>query len=253
MVDLVSTPPRVYLIFGVPGSGRREILFDLIEGGIDKSEPVLYFRPTAEAASPFDEQINALANVSTVEWQLKDTKVTHGTINAAPETIFFLAPGLSDPADVAEALKTWTEHNQCPLARILTVVHCSFLQAHPDARSWFDACIHFSDVVLLNHREGVDNKWIGEFEKDYQKIFSPARFLLVKKGRVANPAEVLEPEARRLSLYFDELIPIEEDEFEDESQPEDTKPDKYIERLESGHRAYPVPNIARFFPEASEK
>ena len=49
----------------------------------------------------------------------------------------------------------------------------------------------------------------------------------------------------RLSLYFDELILIEDDEFEDDEQPEDTKPDKYIERLESGHRAYPIPDIQK--------
>jgi hypothetical protein len=45
-----------------------------------------------------------------------------------------------------------------------------------------------------------------------------------------------------MSLYFDELIAIEEDEFEEE-RPEDQKPDKYIERLASGQRAYPIPDI----------
>jgi hypothetical protein len=70
---------------------------------------------------------------------------------------------------------------------------------------------------------------------------------MVKKGRVSNPAEVLDPEARRVSLYFDELLPIEDDEFEDEQQPDDIKIDAYIERLESGHRAKPIPEIAKFF------
>jgi hypothetical protein len=99
--------------------------------------------------------------------------------------------------------------------------------------------------VLLNRREGVSNKWVKDFESRYRKQYCPARFLLVKKGRVGNPLEVLEPEARRMSLYFDELIPIEDDEFEDDEQPEDTRPDKYIERLESGLRAYPVPDIQK--------
>jgi hypothetical protein len=237
--------PLVYLIYGIPGSGRREVLFDLIGGGLDAKEQVLYFRPEGEPNTPFDEQLEALENVSVVDWKLSDAKVTHGQINAAPDKIIFLAPGTSDPADVAEALKSWTEHNDCELARIVTVAHCAFLSEHADAQSWFDACIHFSDIVLLNRREGVNNKWIKDFETGYRKQFSPARFLLVKKGRVGNPLEVLEPEARRLSLYFDELIPIEDDEFEDDEQPEDTKPDKYIERLESGHRAYPVPDIQK--------
>ena len=37
----------------------------------------------------------------------------------------------------------------------------------------------------------------------------------------------------------------EDDEFEDDEQPQDTKPDKYIERLESGQRAYHVPDIQK--------
>jgi hypothetical protein len=238
--------PQVYLIYGSPDSGRREVIFDLIEGGISKDQATLYFRPSSEPSAPHDEQIEALENVSAVEWQLKDSKVTHGAITAAPEKIIFLAPGQSDPADCAEALKQWTDHNNCSIARLITVVNCSFLKSKPKAKAWFDACIHFSDIVLLNRREDVDNKWIKEFESAYKKEHYPARFLLIKKGRVANPPEILDPEPRRLSLYFDELIPIEDDEFEDEHQPDDTKPDRYIERLESGQRAKPVPGIEQF-------
>ena len=235
--------PLVYLIYGIPNSGRRDVLFDLIDGGLEGKEQVLYFRPEGEVASPFDEQIEALDTVSIVDWKLSDATVIHGQIDAAPEKIIFLAPGNCDPADAAEAIKTWTDLNSCQIARIITVVHCAFLSENSTAKAWFDACVHFSDVVLLNRREGVNNKWVKDFEVGYRKQFSPARFLFVKKGRVANPLEVLEPEARRLSLYFDELIPIEDDEFEDDEQPQDTKPDKYIERRESGQRAYPVPDI----------
>jgi len=238
--------PLVYLIFGAPNSGRREVIFDLIEGGTTTTEQVLYFRPIGEATSAFDEQIEALENVSVVGWQLKDCKVAHGKITAAPEKIIFLAPGTSDPADCAEALKTWTDHNNCQIARLLTIVHCSLLAAQPKAKAWFDACIHFSDIVLLSQREEAGNKWVRDFETAYRKACTPARFVMIKKGRVANPAEVLDPEARRVSLYFDELIPIEDDEFEDEHQPEDTKPDKYIKRLESGQRAKPIPHIEKF-------
>ncbi|MEM1223378.1 MAG: GTP-binding protein, partial [Verrucomicrobiota bacterium] len=223
----MSDAPLVYLIFGTPASGRRDVIFDLIEGGIATPSKTLYFRPKGEDSSAFDEQIEALSNVSVVEWELKNGKAAHGSISAAPETIFFLAPGRSNPADIAEAIKSWSDHNQCQIGRILTVVDCSFLQRTQEAKPWFDACIHFSDIVLLNRREEVNNKWIKEFESNYRKQFIPSRFILVKKGRVGNPAELLVPEARRASLYFDELIPIEEDEFED-NLPEDQKPDVYI-------------------------
>lgn len=239
--------PQVYLMYGIPGSGRREILFDLIEAGIEDHREVLYFHPENEISSPFDEQLEALKNVRIVDWKLGNTKIKHGSIKAAPDKLFFLAGGTEDPADVAEALKTWTENNNCEIARIFTVVHCAFLSENDKALPWFDACIHFSDIVLLNRREDVGPKWIKDFELRYKKQFCPARFLLVKKGRVTNPFEVLEPETRRSSLYFDELIPIEEDEFDDSDLlPEDKKPDKYIERLENGQRACRVPNIQKF-------
>ncbi|NBB80513.1 MAG: hypothetical protein GVY36_13900 [Verrucomicrobia bacterium] len=241
-----ESAPLVYFVFGIPNSGRREVIFDLIEDGIPKNEQVLYFRPKSEPVNNFDEQLEALENVSVVTWELKDCKINHGKISAAPQKVIFLAPGTSDPADCAEALKQWSEHNQCRIARIVTVLHCQFLREQPSARPWFDACIHFSDMVLLNRREEAGNKWVKDFEAEYKKARSPARFIFVKKGRVSNPAEVLDPEARRLSLYFDELIPIEDDEFEDEHQPDDLKPDRYIERLESGQRAKPIPAIRKF-------
>ena len=165
--------PLVYLIYGIPNSGRRDVLFDLIDGGLEGKEQVLYFRPEGEAASPFDEQIEALDTVSIVDWKLSDATVIHGQIDAAPEKIIFLAPGNCDPADAAEAIKTWTDLNSCQIARIITVVHCAFLSENSTAKAWFDACVHFSDVVLLNRREGVNNKWVKDFEVGYRKKCSP--------------------------------------------------------------------------------
>ena len=234
--------PQVYFIYGIPHSGRREILLDLIESGMDAGEPILYFRPEDEPQSPLDERLEALNNVSVVSWKLSGATIRHGSVKAAPQKIVFLAPGNSDPADAAEALKTWIDGNQCRIARIITVVHCAFLSRNESALPWFDACIHFSDVILLNRRENVSNKWVKDFEVGYRKQYCPSRFLLVKKGRVANPFEVLEPEARRVSLYFDELISIEEDAFDEDELPEDRKPDKYIERLENGQRVRRIPH-----------
>lgn len=242
----MSKRPLVYLIYGIPGSERRSVLFDLIEGGLPPDGQVLYFRPEGEPGSPHDEQIEALENVSIADWELSECKIKHGRISAAAEKIIFLAPGLSDPAEMAEALKTWIDHNDCKLGRIITVLNCSFLKEQEKSRPWFDACIHFSDVVLLSRRESVDNKWLKDFEAHYRKACYPCHVELVSKGKAKNPTAVLEPEARRMSLYFDELIPIEEDEFDDEEQPDDLKPDRYIERNESGQRARPIIEISKF-------
>lgn len=240
--------PIVYLIYGIPGSERRSVIFDLIEGGLPPGEQVLYFRPRGESSSPRDDQIEALDNVNVVDWELSQGKIKHGPITAAPEKVIFLAPGISNPAEVAEALKTWISHNDCELGRIITVVHCSFLSEENKSRGWFNACIHFSDVVLLARRESVDNKWLKDFETRYRKECFPCLFELVSRGKAKNPVAVLEPEARRISLYFDELVPIEEDEFEDGEQPEDIRPDPYVERNESGQHTRPIVDISKLLP-----
>jgi len=237
--------PLVYLIYGIPGSGRRSVLFDLIEGGLPGSEAVLYFRPKDESSCEQEEHLAARANVIVVAWELAAGKVKHGPISAAAEKIFFLAPGTANPADVAEALQAWIQHNDCELGRIITVVHCSFLSQQEAARGWFNACIHFSDVVLLARRELVDNQWLKAFESHYRKACFPCHIELVSQGKTKNPVAVLEPEARRMTLFFDELIPIEEDELDDAEKPADIRPDPYIERNESGHHARPIIDIAK--------
>jgi len=68
---------------------------------------------------------------------------------------------------------------------------------------------------------------------------------LVSRGKAKNPVAVLEPEARRMSLFFDELIPLEEDEFEEDEKPADIRPDPYIERNESGQHTRPIIDIRK--------
>ena len=161
--------PQVYLIYGISDSGRREVIFDLIESGIDHDKTVLYFRPEEEPCCSFDKKLEALENVSVVTWKLSATTIKHEPVKASPQKVIFLAPGNCNAADVAEALKKWMNGNQCQIARIVTVVHCAFLSQNMNALPWFDACIHFSDVILLNRRENVSNKWIKDFESSYRK------------------------------------------------------------------------------------
>ena len=90
-------------------------------------------------------------------------------------------------------------------------VDCQLAEKNPVLRQWFDALIHFADVVFLTHREGVANKWMSDFLRRYQDQFVPSHFIQVKKTGIANPALVLEPEPRRVSQYFDDEEPIPAD------------------------------------------
>ena len=234
----MAESPKVYLILGPNGSGRRALLADFIDS-LESESSVLYFKHRDEIINDYDSPLESLTEVKTVLWSVEGSKIKHESISVSPSSIFFIAPASIDLADVMEGLKGWLSKNDCQLTRIITIIDCKSLSENNSQNSWYEAAVHFSDMVLLNRREGVSEKWIKDMVTEKKKQFHPTRFELVKKNRVNNPIDVLDAQAYRTSLYFDDLIPIEEDEFED-LLPEDRKIDPYIERLESGKRSKTV-------------
>ena len=234
----MAESPKVYLILGPNGSGRRALLADFLDS-LESESSVLYFKHRDEIINDYDSSLEKLAEVSTVLWSVEDSKIKHDTISVNPCSIFFIAPASVDLANVMEGLKGWLIKNNCQLTRIITIINCKSLSENNSQNGWYDAAVHFSDMALLNQREGVSEKWIKAMVTEKKKQFHPTRFELVKKNRVHNPSDILDSQTYRSSLYFDDLIPIEEDEFED-LLPEDRKIDPYIERLESGKRSKPV-------------
>lgn len=260
-----SQPPLVYFILGTPGSGRREIVRDLIDNGLETAEPVLVLLAEGEPADPADAKLAARAATQVRRWkfvppapsatpeppELPDAKL------AAIRAVFFIADSHADPITQLEALKPWLARHGAELARILCVVDCQFAEKQPPLRSWFEACIHFSDVVFLTKREGVPNKWISDFLRHYEDECVPAHFLHLKKGGIANPALVLDPSPRRVSQYFDEAedfsgLVIETDDEEDEEDDDGAdglpEPEPYFERQRSGRRVKELPDIRDYLP-----
>lgn len=250
--------PLVYLLLGSVGSGRREIVADLIEGGLDETERAAVILPAAEPAVPGDE---ALPEVSRWEWQ-DDT--LRAPLPAGATHVFFVTDGAGNPVDQIEAFKGWLDAQGGELAHVVCVVNCQLGEKHPPLLAWYEACIHFSDIVLLNRREGVENKWVSDFLAHFKKLHYPCVFEFVKEGRVKNPALVLDPLARRMSHVFDEeqdwiftnaegvVIDEQEDsadgEEEIEAKPEE---DPYFAKHISGRRLKQIPDIARFLPGAA--
>ena len=234
----MAESPKVYLILGPNGSGRRALLSDFIDS-LESESSVLYFKYRDEMMNDIDSSLENLNAVSTVLWYLEGSKIKHESISVSPSSIFFISPASIDLADVMEGLKGWLGKNDCQLTRIISVIDCRRLSENNPQNGWYDAAVHFSDMVLLNRREGVSEKWIKDMVTEKKKQFHPTRFELVKKNRVNNPVDVLDAQTFRTSLYFDDLFTIEEDEFED-LLPEDRKTDPYIDRLESGKRSNPI-------------
>ena len=245
--------PLVYLILGPSGAGRREVVADLIESGLDESDRAAVLVSSRETADTSDARLPGLAR-----WTWNGETIG-ATLPADATRVFFVTDGRANPVDQLEALKAWIEAQGAELARIVCVVDCQLAERHPALRAWFDACVHFADVVLLNRREGVANKWMSGFTGHFKDLYYPCLFEFVKDGRVKNPALILEPQARRMSHFLDEeqdwiFTNAEGDEIDEQEETDDdedeieAKPeeDPYLERRNGGRRVKQIPNIAEY-------
>lgn len=248
--------PLVYLVLGAAGSGRREVLADLIEGGLGEAERAAVMLSDAEAS----DEANEKKLGAVVHWRwIEEVPAIEGELPGDATHVFFVVDGRRNPVEQIEVFKAWLESQGGQLARVLCVVNCQLAEKNPALLAWYEACIHFSDVALLNRREGVENKWLSEFLAHFKSQFSPTLFEMVKAGRVKNPALVLDPQARRMSHAFEEEPDwiftkpdgevIEEDEVTDDDDEEiEVTPDldPYFVRDAAGRRAKKIPDIAKY-------
>jgi hypothetical protein len=241
--------PLVYLIVGAAGSGRREVLYDLAEGLAPSDKPAFLFS-SSDAPDPWDAKFPELKR-----WTLGPENSVEADLPLEASHVFILFDGRHNPIDQIEGLKSWLGDRAVEVARVLCVVNCRLVEANPKLFAWYEACIYYSDVVLLNQRDGVPNKWIGDFKAKFEDKFYPCLFEFVKDGRVKNPALVLAPVARRMSHVFDEQEWVVAEGEDDEEESEDgdeveMKPeeDYYFERRNGGRRVHEIPNIADFLP-----
>jgi hypothetical protein len=261
--------PLIYVILGAAGSGRREVVADLIEGGLAEGSRAAVLLSTGETPAESDARLGDI-----VRWTWHDGLIGAQLPEGATH-VFFVTDGRVNPVDQLEQLHTWITAVGGEIGRVLTIVSCRLAERHTALLPWYEACIHFSDIVLLHQREGVANKWLSDFQSHFKDQFYPCLFEMVKAGRVKNPLVVLEPQARRMSHLFDidewtgldlegvEFGTEDEDEDEDGAKPakakgknksadeddeDDWKPevDPYLQRRTGGRREKEIPDVAKY-------
>ena len=244
--------PIVYLVLGAAGSGRREVLADLLEDGLAEGNQAAVLLEEREAADAAEARLTRVER-----WAWREGMIV-GTLPAGTTRIFFVTDGRGSPVDQIEVFKAWVEAQGGGLARVLCIINCQLAERNPPLLAWYEACVHFADVVLLNRREGVANKWLSDFLTHFKKQYYPCLFELVKGGQVRNPALVLEPQARRMSHLFDEELDLifsdsegdeidEQEETDGDEEIEATpEEDPYLARRNGGRRVKELPDIAKF-------
>lgn len=245
--------PLIYLVLGAVDSGRREILVDLIEAGLEAEDRAVVILSDDEPANEFEAKLPSISR-----WTWRETTID-AELPPDATHVFFVTSGRASQIDQIEAFKVWLSAQDLELARALSVVNCQLAEKHPPLLAWYEACVHFSDVVLLNRREGVDNKWLSGFLGHFNKQYYPCVFETVKAGRVKNPALILVPEARRMTHVFDEEqdwiitnaegeVVDEDDETTDDEELQ-AKPEEdpyFARRIEGGRRVKELPDIRKF-------
>jgi len=248
--------PLVYVILGAAGSGRREVLLDLIAGGFGDDDRPVVLLAAAEPAAEIDAKLPGVAR-----WVWTQAGSIEADLPEGATHIFFVTDGRRSPVDQMEAFKAWVEMKPVELGRVLTVINCQLAAQHPSLRAWYEACVHFSDVALLNRREGVENKWLSDFRGFFDDQFVPCLFEFVKGGRVKNPALILDPQARRMTHVFDdelEWLVVDAEGSEDDGSDAEIgveeevqvarEEEPYFVRDAAGRRAKRIVEIAEFLP-----
>ena len=238
----------MYLVLGAAGSGRREVLADLTEDGLMDGDRPAVLISDQEKPDAADARLTGLGR-----WRQLPENFIEADLPQDATHVFIVVDGRRNPVDQIEGFKAWLTERSAEVARVICVVDCHLAEQHPKLFAWFEACIYFSDVVLLNHRDGIPNKWVGDFKARFEDKFYPCLFEFVKEGRVKNPALVLAPVARRMSHVFDEqewIVADDEDEEQDEDDEVEMKveEDPYLERRNGGRRVHEIPHIEDFLP-----
>lgn len=267
----MNMQPLFYVILGTRESSRVKIMQDLCHDLLHRMEGTIGLVGSV-SDSEWAEIARLAEGDATGRLQCVAMPAPESPLKEfcpACETVFYLVEEGENPVDAIERVHGFLAETPFVLGRIITTVNTHLLYGNGRLKPWYEACIHFSDYVFLANREGVPDKWIREYQLHFTKECLPCHVELLRKTGVKHPALVLEPEARRLSQYFDEevnlpvapetldpdwpAIEYEDDPLgEEDGEDEDPTVDHYIKRTVAGRREVVLPDMRGFWARRTE-
>ncbi|MEX0324178.1 MAG: hypothetical protein AB3N63_18615 [Puniceicoccaceae bacterium] len=120
------------------------------------------------------------------------------------QTVFILLDPGKSPIDQLEHLAEQLGNCLIEPVKIITCVDCSAAEKSPQLRTWLEACIYYSDIVLLGNRSDASKPFVRDYQKGFERLCYPCLFGFLKgEGRPDIGLEILAPDTRRISQLFD--------------------------------------------------
>lgn len=257
----------LYVLLSTPNCGAETLVKDAVESVYLYNGDVITLCTSPKFIE--EQQFTSLSEkLSVVPYSFTGQELS---FPVGEEDILLVWDYRDDVIDLMEALVQFLADHEMELGGIATLVDCQLTKDSKEFKKWIDACIHFTDTVILGNRAEVSNQWLKEFEEHYTKKCYPCFFVLQKKDKLPNPSILFDVQARRMSLVFDDLEPVnttdwksqvpegalifdegEEgeigvDESDDDDGDDELEEDPYFVRHVNGKRQKFVPSIAELF------
>tara|TARA_R100000027_G_scaffold5466_2_gene4416 strand:- start:338 stop:1114 length:777 start_codon:yes stop_codon:yes gene_type:complete len=239
----MSEDPRwLSVLLSGPNANRWKLVRDTVSQVLPQEEGLRIY-VTADELDRAREEFPA-DRYEVAEWRLRDGALEFSEPLSIERNNFLLYGLPAFPDDLLEGLAKAYRRGQFEIGRVITQVQCGWCAHVEEAKGWFDGCIHFSDLVLLDSRPEVEDLWVRDYQEHYRKLRFPCHFDLVRKGLPKHPLWVFDSQPRRMSLIFDpdELSGASEAEYEIEGdEPDDDEEveslgDPFLRRNAAGER-----------------
>lgn len=168
--------------------------------------PANLWGPPASPESPFAEAApSPLRECQRLQLRLYDPLADQWRLDPATGLTHFIVLSPRSPLiPQLEALASAFQEARIEPVKVVTCVDTEAAQAHAPLRTWLEACIYYSDIVLLGNRTDQTKAFLRQFQKSFERQCYPCRFLLLKgPGHPDRPMEILAPFTQRLSQLFD--------------------------------------------------
>ena len=240
--------PVLFVVLAGPHPGRWALVDHLLRAERLPEEDVCLWAADDEAPAPAGHP-----PVPPSAWRVEGAEAMPAS---ALQVLVY--GGRAFPAPLLEQLADRTARGTLEVGRVTTLVHGPACRDSREADRWYEAAIHFSDLVLIDPRgTAVSEKWIRDYEERFRKQRFPCLFDRLKKGRPRHPSWMLDEQARRLSQALeppDELdttveVVIEEGlppGEEEEGGDEGPAADPYLRRNAAGEFERYVPDLPAF-------